>query len=116
MGRPTKIGEMPLQPQIVVEPFYKWGIDFIGPIEPPSEGKSYILVCTDYVTKWVEAKPMKHPHDNNVANFLYKYIFTKFDVPRELQLDQGPQFTFNLIVVLMEEYKIRHAKSSLYHP
>lgn len=44
MGRPNKIDEMPLQPQIVVAPFDKWGIDFVGPIEPPSEGKSYILV------------------------------------------------------------------------
>ena len=69
MGWPTKIDEMPLQPQIVVAPFDKWGIDFVGPIEPPSTGKSYILVCTDYVTKWAEAKPMKHPCDNNVAKF-----------------------------------------------
>ena len=74
----------------MVAPFDKWGIDFVGPIEPPLVGKSYILVCTNYVTKWVEAKPMKHPHDNNVTNFLYKCIFTRYGVPRQLQLDQGP--------------------------
>ena len=90
MGRPIKTNEMPLQPQRVVAPFDKWGIDFVGPIEPPSEGKSYILVCTDYVTKWAEEKPMKHPHDNNVAKFLYEFIFTRFGIPRELQSDQGP--------------------------
>ena len=61
MGQPTKIDEMTLQPQIVVAPFHKWGIDFVGPIEPPSARKSYILVCTDYATKWDEAKLMKHP-------------------------------------------------------
>lgn len=81
MGRPTQMDEMPLQPQIVVEPFDKWGIDFVGPIEPLSEGKSFILVCIDYVTKWAEAKPMNHPHDNNVAKFLYECIFTRFSVP-----------------------------------
>ena len=52
MGQPTKTNEMPLQPQIVVAPFDKWGINFLGPIEPPSARKSYILVCTNYVTKW----------------------------------------------------------------
>ena len=61
MGRPTKTDEMPLQPQIVVAPFDKWGIDCFGPVEPPSAGKSYILVCTNYATKWAIAKPMKHP-------------------------------------------------------
>lgn len=59
---------------------------------------------------------MKHPHDNNVAKFLYECIFTKFGVPRELQSDQGPQFTSNLIATLMEEHKIRYGKSSPYHP
>lgn len=35
-GNPTKSGEMPLQPQISIEPFDKWGLHFIGPINPPS--------------------------------------------------------------------------------
>ena len=61
MGQPTKIDEMLLQPQIVVAPFDKWGIDFVGLVEPPSTGKNYILVCIDYVIKWAEAKSMKHP-------------------------------------------------------
>ena len=85
-------------------PFDKWGIDFVGPIEPSSAGKSYILVCTDYVTKWAKAKPMKHLQDNNVAKFLHESIFTRYGVLRELQSDQGPQFTSNLIATLMEEY------------
>ena len=51
MGRPTRIDEMPLNPQMVLTPFDKWGMDFIGPIDPPSNGKSYILVCTDYLTR-----------------------------------------------------------------
>lgn len=76
MERPTKSNEVPLQPQVVVAPFDKWGIDFVGPIEPSSQGKSYILFCIDYVTKREDAKPMKHPRDNNLAKFLYESIFT----------------------------------------
>lgn len=53
MGRPMPIMEIP-QPQIDLEPFKKWGIDFVGPVDPPSRGKQYILVCMDYVTKWLK--------------------------------------------------------------
>lgn len=58
MGRPTKLDEMPLNPQVVMKPFDKRGMDFIGPLDPPSNGKYNILVCTDYLTKWVKVKAM----------------------------------------------------------
>ena len=35
MGKPTPRDEIPLQPQVALKPFEKWGMDFIGPIDPP---------------------------------------------------------------------------------
>ena len=67
MGKPTISDEMPLFPQIVITPFDKWGLNFMGPIDPPSNGKSYILFYTNYVTKWVEVKAMKNARDKKVA-------------------------------------------------
>ena len=58
MGKPISRDEMPLQPQVLIEPFDKWALDFVGPIDLPSQGKGYILVSTDYVTKWVKAKSL----------------------------------------------------------
>ena len=51
MGRPTTLDQMPLQPQVIIEPFKEWAHHFVGPISPMSCKKNYILVCTDYVTK-----------------------------------------------------------------
>jgi len=34
--------------------FERREMDFVGPSNPPSNLKAYILVCTDYVTKSVE--------------------------------------------------------------
>ena len=87
---------------MVLTPFDKWGMDFIGPIDLPSNGKSYILVWTDYLTKWVEVKAMKHARDEKVGEFLYEEIFTHYGVPKELVIDQGAQFTSNLILELMK--------------
>ena len=38
--------------------FAKWGIDFVGPIDPPTMQTytQYIITTIDYVTKWVEIK------------------------------------------------------------
>ena len=93
---------MPLNPQMVLSPFDKWDMDFIGPIDPPSNEKSYILVYTNYLTKWVEVKAMTHAHDHKVAEFLYEEIFTRYGVPKEVVTDQGAQFTSNLIIELMK--------------
>ena len=59
---------MPLNPQVVLEPFDRWALDFIGPINPPSNQKVYILVCTDYMTKWVEAKALHRATEEAVIN------------------------------------------------
>ena len=107
---------MPLQPQVCIEPFEKWALDFVGPINPPSNQKKYILVCTDYVTKWVEAKALTSATENSVAQFLFEDIFTHFGVPREIVTDQGSQFTSRMMEKLMEEYKIKHRTSTPYHP
>ena len=63
---------MPLHPHFLIEPFEKWALDFIGPINPPSKGKRYILVCTDYVIKWVEAKGLARATEQIVVNFLFE--------------------------------------------
>ena len=97
MGRPIRSDEMPLQPQILIEPFEKWALDFIGPIHPPSQGKKYILVCTNYFFKWVEAKPLPRATEQTVVNFLFEEIFVRFGVPREIVTDQGAQFTSKLV-------------------
>ena len=49
---------MPLNPQIVIKPFEHWALNFIGAINPSSNQKTYILVATEYVTKWVEAEAL----------------------------------------------------------
>ena len=88
---------MPLCPQVMNEPFEKWAIDFIGPINPTSLSKNNILVCTDFVTKWVEAKVVSFATKKVVIDFLFTEIFTRFGVPREIVSENGPQFISNLV-------------------
>jgi len=72
MGHPGQADEMPLTPQLVVEPFEIWELDFVGPFNPPSNQKVYILVPTDYVNKWVETVALSWDIEEIVINFLFE--------------------------------------------
>eukprot|EP00253_Pinus_taeda_P032975 PITA_32975 len=116
IGEPTTRDEIPLQPQVTLEPFDKWGMDFIEPINPPSKKKQHIIVCTNYLTKWAETKAIKAATEEKVAEFLRENIFYKFGYPRELVRDQGNQFTSSMIEELFSHHKIKHRTSTPYHP
>jgi hypothetical protein len=45
MGKPGQADEMPLKAQVVAEPFERWALDFVGPFNPKSNQKAYILVA-----------------------------------------------------------------------
>ena len=107
---------MPLQSQLVVEPFDRWALDFVGPISPPSRQKVYILVCTDYMTKWVEAVALTKANDQAVIDFLYSEIFTCFVVPKEVVTNGGPQFMSHQFESLLWKYHVQHRVSFPYHP
>jgi len=113
---PTKKYEIHLHPRLSLEPFDKWGLDFVGLIDPPSNQKGYIIVCTDYLKKWAEVKEIKTAIEDKVAHFLRDNIFSIFGVPREITAYQGPQFTSNLIEHIMHQHSIHHKKYAPYHP
>ena len=52
----------------------------------------YLLVGTDYFTKWVEVESLANIRDMVAKKFVWKNIVTRFGVPRTLILDNGIQF------------------------
>ena len=59
-------------------PFAQWGLDIVGPFPNVVGNKKYLLVCTDYFTKWVEAEPLANIRDIDVKRFIWKNIVTRF--------------------------------------
>ena len=80
---------MPLVLLMALVPFEKWEIEFVGPIAPAirHSQKRYILVATNYATKWAEAMACKNNDAKMVACFLYENIISRFGCPKELISD-----------------------------
>ena len=84
----------PLQPISVERPFQQWGIDIVGPINPPSSKQhKYIITATDYFTRWEEATPLRVINTNQVILFLEYFIITRFGVPYSLVFDNASYFS-----------------------
>ena len=109
---------MPLNPQITLQDFDKWPIDFVGPINPLGKrtGSRYIITMTDYLTRWVEEKLVKDCSVTIVAQFIFENIITRFRCPKILMGVQGTHFLNQTIEHLTEEFQVFHQKSTPYHP
>ena len=115
LGKLSRRHMMPLSPNLVVELFDVWGIDFMGPF-PTSYGHTYILVGVDYVSKWVEAIPCKTNDHRVVLKFLKANIFFRFGVPKAIISDGGSHFCNRPFENLMAKYGVKHKVATPYHP
>ena len=61
----------PLHPIIFVDPFAKWGIDFITCNPHSAGGHGYIILAVDYFTKWAEAMPTFATDGKTVVTFVF---------------------------------------------
>ena len=89
----------PLTSIHVGDPFEKLGIDIIGKL-PTSAGKQYIIVATDYFTRWVETRALSHKTASITARFLIENILCKHGCPKTILSDQGTNFTSAIIAEL----------------
>ena len=105
-----------LQTIPLCDPFEILGIDFLGPFPKSSSQNQYIIVLTDYGTRWAEAKAVRNATAESVAKFLIESIFLKHGFPKQIVSDRGSQFLSNLVTSLLKELNVKHTPSTSFHP
>ena len=66
-GSIQRIPAVELNSIVKPSPFRGWAMDLIRKIHPTSsKGHNFILVATDYFTKWVDAVPLKKAKQKDV--------------------------------------------------
>uniref|UniRef100_A0A2N9IUZ7 Uncharacterized protein n=1 Tax=Fagus sylvatica TaxID=28930 RepID=A0A2N9IUZ7_FAGSY len=67
-------------------PFAQWGLDLVGPLPRATGNRQWLIVATDYFTKWVEAEPLTRITDSESRKFIWKNIITRFGTTSPAQL------------------------------
>lgn len=103
-GRPLRGDELLLNPQVTLQEFYKWVIDFVGPLYPLGKNMEArnIITATDYLTRWVEAQPMKDCSITTTAKFILEFIMSRSGCPNILMSDRGSHLLNETIADLTE--------------
>ncbi|MCO5574887.1 hypothetical protein L7F22_028681 [Adiantum nelumboides] len=88
----------------------------MGPLPRTANGKLYILVAIDYMTRWVETQSVAKVNEKTVSKFVYTHICCRFGTPLEIVSDNGPGFRRGLLTEICEELKVSHRHSTPYYP
>jgi len=105
-----------LHPMMTSWSFEAWGLDVVGPITPKSFAcHSYILVGTNYFSKWAKAVSLREVKKENVVDFIRMHIIYRYSVPRYVITDNGKPFFNSLMTSLYGKFKFAQHKSSMYN-
>ena len=110
----TKRG--PMQTMQVGYPMERIATDILGEFPVTDKGNRYILVVSDYFTKWTEAFPMPNMEAQTVAKLIVEEVICRFGVPVSIHSDQGRQYESLLFSEVCKHLQIRKTRTTPYHP
>ncbi|CAL2232523.1 unnamed protein product [Prunus armeniaca] len=107
---------VPMNPVVKPWPFRGWAMDLIGKIYPASSQQHcFIIVATDYFTKWVEAKAVKSTTSQEIIIFIEEQIIQRFGIPESITTDRGSSFISREMLDMAEAFKFRLLQSTPYY-
>ncbi|GFS54092.1 hypothetical protein TNCV_2526601 [Trichonephila clavipes] len=97
-------------------PFHRIGIDLLGRFPKSAHGNKWIIVCTDYSTRYAITKALPTAEVDEIAKFLLEEIVLRHGAPRVIITDRGAVFRSRLVSSLVDLCNIDHRFTTAYHP
>ena len=113
---PPKSYCAPLQKYVVGVPFERVATDVMGPLVETQHHNRYILVVTDYFTRWVEAYPIRDQTAETIAKVLASEWVTRFGCMSELHSDNGTNFVSEIMQSLCKLLGIERSTTCVRRP
>ncbi|GFU44228.1 hypothetical protein TNCV_367691 [Trichonephila clavipes] len=105
---------VPIPPAIA--PFHRIGIDLLGRFPKSAHGNKWIIVCTDYSSRYAITKALPTAEVDEIAKFLLEEIVLRHGAPRVIITDRGAVFRSRLVSSLVDLCNIDHRFTTAYHP
>lgn len=92
--------------------------DLLGPFPRSKKGNCYLLLFSDWLTKYPCIIPLKNGTAKNVTSNMENRIFLEYGVPQAVIMDNGSQYSrSNEVKALLKKYGIDRLWSNcIYHP
>ena len=105
-----------LTPMTVGAPMDRVALDIVGELPETSSGNKFILVLSDYFTKWVEAYALPDQTALTVADVVVREFFSRYGVCRTLHSDQGTNFQSELFQEMCKLLGVKKTRTVPYNP
>ena len=105
----------PLKQYAVGAPMERIAIDILGPLPETPWKNKFILVVSDYFTKWTESYPLPNQEATTVAEKLVNEFICRFGVPRKLHSDQGRNFESKVFAEICKLLDIEKTRTTPLH-
>ena len=96
--------------------FAQWGLDIVGLFPRVVGNRRWLLVGTDYLTKWVEVELLSNIRDVDAKKFVWNNIVTRFGIPHTLISDNELQFNSKAFRRYCCELGVRNRYSTPTYP
>ncbi|VDI82080.1 Hypothetical predicted protein [Mytilus galloprovincialis] len=96
-------------------PMERIATDILGELPETENGNKYILVVSDYYTKWTESFAMPNMEAKTVAKIIVEEVIVRFGVPHWIHSDQGRQFESLLFQEMCCILNIKKTRTTPYH-
>ncbi|CAC5393515.1 unnamed protein product [Mytilus coruscus] len=113
---PAKHLRAPLVSVKTGAPLEKIAMDILGPLPTSSRGNKYILVISDYFSKWTKAFALRNHKAKTIAKKLVEEFICRFGAPYAVHSDQGRDFESNLITEISILFESKKRRTTAYHP
>ena len=113
---PSQNTRAAMKTYVVGETMDRVALDILGPVPQTYNGNKYLLVITDYFTRYAEAYALPNINASTVAEKMVTEFICRYGVPTQVHTDQGAQFTSDLFVELCKMLHIDKTRNSPFHP
>ncbi|VDI36625.1 Hypothetical predicted protein [Mytilus galloprovincialis] len=114
--RPARKARGGLGQYAVGAPMERIGMDLLGPLPQSRQGNKYILIVSDYFTRWIEAYPIPDIHAHTICRVFIAEFISRYGIPRQIHTDRGTQFTSQLFKEICDTFRIDKTFTTSLHP